>query len=35
MKKGRQVILAENLKPEKFDTKDDELYAWSNVRSGQ
>jgi hypothetical protein len=34
LKKGRQVILAENLKPEKFDTKkDDELYAWSNVRS--
>lgn len=34
VKKGRQVILAENLKPEKFDTKkDDELYAWSNVRS--
>jgi len=34
VKKGRQVILAENLKPQKFDTKkDDELYAWSNVRS--
>jgi len=34
VKKGRQVILAEDLKPEKFDTKkDDELYAWSNVRS--
>ncbi|MFL6416306.1 MAG: hypothetical protein ACJ74Y_11645 [Bryobacteraceae bacterium] len=34
VKKGRQVILAENLKPEKFDAKkDDELYAWSNVRS--
>jgi len=34
LKKGRQVILAQNLKPEKFDTKkDDELYAWSNVRS--
>jgi len=34
VKKGRQLILAENSKPEKFDTKkDDELYAWSNVRS--
>ncbi len=34
VKKGRQLILAENLKPEKFDAKkDDELYAWSNVRS--
>jgi len=34
LKKGREVILAENLKPEKFDAKkDDELYAWSNVRS--
>lgn len=34
LKKGRQVILAAQLKPEKFDTKkDDELYAWSNVRS--
>lgn len=34
VKKGRQVILAENLKPEKFNAKkDDDLYAWSNVRS--
>jgi len=34
VKKGRQVILTAELKPEKFDTKkDDELYAWSNVRS--
>jgi len=34
VKKGHQVILAENSKPEKFDAKkDDELYAWSNVRS--
>jgi len=34
VKKGREVILSENLKPEKFDAKkDDELYAWSNVRS--
>ncbi len=34
LKKGRQVILAENVKPEKFDAKkDDDLYAWSNVRS--
>jgi hypothetical protein len=34
LKKGRQVILAENLRPEKFDAKkEDELYAWSNVRS--
>jgi uncharacterized membrane protein YgcG len=34
LKKGRETILAENLKDEKFDTKkDDELYAWSNVRS--
>ncbi len=34
VKKGREVILAANLKPEKFDSKkDDELYAWSNVRS--
>jgi hypothetical protein len=34
LKKGRETVLAENLKEEKFDTKkDDELYAWSNVRS--
>src|SRR3954453_17238391 len=34
LKKGKQVGLAENLKPEKFDTKkEDMLYAWSNVRS--
>jgi hypothetical protein len=34
LKKGRETVLAENLKQEKFDTKkDDELYAWSNVRS--
>ena len=32
--KGRQVVLAANLKPEKFDRKkEDDLYAWSNVRS--
>jgi hypothetical protein len=34
LKKGRETVLAENLKEEKFDAKrDDELYAWSNVRS--
>src|SRR4051794_40120946 len=34
LKKGKQVVLAENLKAEKFDTKkEDMLYAWSNVRS--
>jgi hypothetical protein len=34
LKKGKQVVLAGNLKPEKFDTKkEDKLYAWSNVRS--
>ncbi len=34
LKKGRQTVLAADLKGEKFDTKkDDELYAWSNVRS--
>jgi uncharacterized membrane protein YgcG len=34
LKKGRETVLSENLKPEKFDKKkDDELYAWSNVRS--
>lgn len=32
--KGREVELAANLKPEKFDRKrEDDLYAWSNVRS--
>jgi hypothetical protein len=32
--KGRQTVIAENLKAEKFDTKkEDDLYAWSNVRS--
>lgn len=32
--KGRQVLLAANSKPEKFDRKkEDDLYAWSNVRS--
>lgn len=32
--KGREVVLAANLKPEKFDRKrEDDLYAWSNVRS--
>lgn len=32
--RGREVIIAGNLKPEKFDTKrEDDLYAWSNVRS--
>ena len=34
LKKGKQVVLAANLKPEKFDRKrEDKLYAWSNVRS--
>ena len=34
MGKGRQTLLSENLKAEKFDTKkDDSLYAWSNTRS--
>ena len=34
LKKGKQTVLAENLKAEKFDTKkSDDLYAWSNVRS--
>ncbi len=32
--KGRETILASNLATQKFDTKrDDDLYAWSNVRS--
>lgn len=32
--KGHQVALAANVKPEKFDRKkEDDLYAWSNVRS--
>jgi hypothetical protein len=32
--KGRQTILSEELKVDKFDRKkEDELYAWSNVRS--
>jgi ethanolamine utilization protein EutQ (cupin superfamily) len=32
--KGRQAVIAANLKAEKFDTKrEDDLYAWSNVRS--
>lgn len=32
--KGRETALSENLKAAKFDTKkEDELYAWSNVRS--
>ncbi len=34
LKKGKQTVLAENLKAEKFDAqKSDDLYAWSNVRS--
>jgi len=34
LKKGKQVVLAGNLKPQKFDAKmEDKLYAWSNVRS--
>ena len=34
LKKGKQTVLAEDLKAEKFDTKkSDDLYAWSNVRS--
>ena len=34
LKKGKQVVLALNLKAEKFDRKkEDKLYAWSNVRS--
>jgi FecR protein len=32
--KGHQTVLAANLKSEKFNAKkDDDLYAWSNVRS--
>lgn len=32
--KGKQVVLSEALKTEKFDTKKaDDLYAWSNIRS--
>jgi hypothetical protein len=32
--KGKQSVIAADLKSEKFDTKkDDDLYAWSNVRS--
>ena len=32
--KGRQVVIAPELKAEKFDRKkEDDLYAWSNVRS--
>jgi hypothetical protein len=32
--KGNEVLLADQLKEEKFDTKkEDELFAWSNVRS--
>jgi hypothetical protein len=34
LKKGKQVVLAGTLKPQKFDAKkEDNLYAWSNVRS--
>ena len=34
LKKGRETILASNLAVQKFDTKqEDDLYAWSNVRS--
>src|SRR5438270_4562753 len=34
LKKGKQVVLAANLKPQKFDAKkEDNLYAWSNIRS--
>jgi hypothetical protein len=32
--KGHEALLAGDLKPQKFDTKkEDDLYAWSNVRS--
>jgi FecR protein len=32
--KGRETVIAANLKAEKFDAKrEDDLYAWSNVRS--
>jgi hypothetical protein len=34
LKKGRETVLSEALKAEKFDKKkEDDLYAWSNVRS--
>jgi hypothetical protein len=34
LSKGHQTVIAENMKSEKFDTKkEDDLYAWSNVRS--
>jgi hypothetical protein len=34
LSKGRQVVLVPELKAEKFDKKkEDDLYAWSNVRS--
>lgn len=33
LNKGHEVVLTADLKPEKFDTKrEDDLYAWSNVR---
>ncbi len=32
--KGHEAVITANLKPEKFNTKkEDDLYAWSNVRS--
>ncbi len=34
LKKGKETVLAGSLEQEKFNTKDeDDLYAWSNVRS--
>lgn len=34
VKKGRELVLSAGLKPQKFDKKrEDDLYAWSNVRS--
>ncbi len=34
LKKGKETVLAGDLEPEKFNTKqEDDLYAWSNVRS--
>jgi len=33
--KGRETVIGQNLKAEKIDSKaEDDLYAWSNVRSG-
>jgi hypothetical protein len=34
LRRGHETVLSDLLKPEKFDSKkEDELYAWSNIRS--